>query len=195
MDSGWVAFGVISAVAALVAVIMIGVSAASQPFDDRLRFTSAQLEFRYPSDWILAPGDQTDPPEHQVVAHLVTFAVQPTKLCTTFSGPCDISADTLPPGEASIVITAWEGGLPRVTDPVVARPFGLDADDIIGGQPAVFELDHRDDGTTVAWWQLSSPDFPDRWIEVRAEIGGQLPERAEMVDEIRAVLETLRFEG
>ncbi|MGI8998655.1 MAG: J domain-containing protein, partial [Candidatus Limnocylindria bacterium] len=140
MDSGWVAFGVVAAVAILVAVVMIGVSAASQPFDNRLRFTSDELEFAYPATWILAPGNEDDPPGHQVVAHLVTFAVEPASLCTSFADPCDLTGDRIPPGEASIVITAWEGGTPPVPDPVVARPFGLDADDIIGGKPAALEI-------------------------------------------------------
>ncbi|MGH2386070.1 MAG: J domain-containing protein, partial [Candidatus Limnocylindria bacterium] len=195
MDSGWVAFGVVAAVALLVGVLMIGVSVASQPVDGRLRFTSDQLEFAYPPDWTLAPGADDEPAEHRVVAHLVTFGVEPANLCTSFADPCDLAGAAIPPGEASIVITAWEGGTPPVPDPVVARPFGLDADDIIGGEPAAREVREGEDETSIVWWQLSPPGFPDRWIEIRAEIGGQRLEQATMLDEIQAVLDTIQFES
>lgn len=195
MDSGWVAFGVVAAVALLVAVLMIGVSVASQAPDDRLRFEGDGIAFAYPRDWVLAPGNESDPAEHQVVAHLVTFPVEPIDLCTSFADACDLTGDTIPPGEASIIVTAWEGGTPPVPDPVVARPFGLDADDIIGGQPAAFEIRQSEDDTTIAWWQLSPPGFPDRWIEIRADIGGQRLEQTAMLDEIQAVLDTLQFES
>ena len=193
MDSGWVAFGVVAAVTLLVAVVMIGVSVASQPFDDRLRFTSDELEFAYPPDWILAPGSETDPTEHQVVAHLVTFGVEPIELCTTFADPCDLTGERIPPGEASILITAWQGGTPPVPDPVVSRPFGLDADAIIGGQPAAIETRPGEDGTTITWWQLSPPGFPDRWIEIHAEVAGLELDQAAMLARINAVIETVSF--
>ena len=191
MDSGWVAIGILAGVALVVAVLMIGVSMAARPADDRLRFSSDVVGFAYPPDWTLAAGDETDPPEHRVVAHLVTFGVEPEQLCTSFADPCQVP---VPPGEASVVITAWQGGTPPVPEPVTSRPYGLDADAIIGGKPAVFELREVSQESVVAWWQLSPPDFPDRWIEVRAEIGGQEFERQEMIASIGAVLETLAFE-
>jgi hypothetical protein len=46
----------------------------------------------------------------------------------------------------------------------------------------------------VAWWQLSPPGFPDRWIEVRADIAGLQRERQDFFDEIVAMLDTLQFE-
>ena len=195
MDSGWVAFGVVAGVAVLVAALMIGVSVASQAADDRLLFASNELEFAYPPDWNLAPGMDDAPAEHRVIAHLVTFAVEPAELCTSFADACDLTGAAIPPGEASIVITAWEGGTPPVPDPVVTRPFGLDADDIIGGEPAAFEIRQSEDDTTIAWWQLSPPGFPDRWIEIRADIGGQRLEQTTMLDEIQAVLDTIEFES
>ncbi|MBA2266187.1 MAG: hypothetical protein H0W17_07320, partial [Chloroflexi bacterium] len=63
----------------------------------------------------------------------------------------------------------------------------------IGGTPAAFEIREGEEDTIIAWWQLSPPGFPDRWIEVRAVIAGQEPERNEMLDEIQAVLDTLQF--
>ncbi|MBA2266668.1 MAG: J domain-containing protein, partial [Chloroflexi bacterium] len=172
MDSGWVAFGVVAAVAVLVAAIMIGVSAASQPFDDRQRFTSDELDFAYPQGWTLTPISEFAPADHRIIAHLATFASEPTSLCTSVAEPCNLTGSAIPPGEASIVFTAWEGGTPPVPDPVVSRPFGLDADDIIGGTPAAFEIREGEEDTIIAWWQLSPPGFPDRWIEVRAVIAG-----------------------
>jgi hypothetical protein len=193
MDSGRVVIGVVAGVGLLVAVLMIGISAASQPPDERLRFTGADLSFAYPSDWRLSEGDGTDTSSHRVIAHLVTFAVEPEELCTSFANPCQLTGDAIPPGQASIVISAWEGGPPPVPDPVVSRPFGLDADTIIGGQPAAFEM-QADDGTVTAWWQLSPPGFPDRWIEVRADIGGPELERAAMLAEVEAMLASVEFD-
>jgi hypothetical protein len=109
-------------------------------------------------------------------------------MCTSFESPCQLEGAAIPSGEASILITAWERGTPPVPDPVVSRPFGLDADAIIGGKPAAFEIE---DG--VAWWQLSPPGFPDRWVEVRAEITGLQRERQDMLDDIAALLESLEF--
>ena len=192
MDSGWMAIGILAGVGVVVAVLMIGVSLASRPADDRLRFSSDVITFAYPPDWILAAGDETDPPEHRVVAHLVTYAVEPGQLCTSFEGPCELPA--VPPGESSVLITAWQGTTPSVPEPVTSRPYGLDADAIIGGNPAVFELREVTRDSAVAWWQLSPADFPDRWIEVRAHIGGQEFERQEMLASIEAVLATLEFE-
>ena len=193
MDSGWVAIGVLASVALVVAALMIGVSLASQPTDDRLRFAGEELTFAYPPDWILAPGDETDPADHRVIAHLVTFAVEPEQLCTSFADPCQLSGRAIPHGEASVEITAWEGGTPPVPDPVISRPFGLDADAIIGGKPAAFELREVADDSVVAWWQLSPPGFPDRWIEVRAEISGQEIEREGMLGALGGLMASLQF--
>ena len=192
MDSGWVAIGVLAGVAVVVAALMIGVSLASQPTDDRLRFSGDELAFAYPPDWTLAPGDETDPAEDRVIAHLVTFAVEADQLCTTFTDPCDLTGEEIPPGEASVLITAWEGGTPPVPEPVTSRPFGLDADAIIGGKPAAYESRETRD-SAVVWWQLSPPGFPDRWIEVSAEVSGQELDRTEMLEAIGAVIESLEF--
>lgn len=81
------------------------------------------------------------------------------------------------------------------TDPAgpTARPFGLDADDIIGGQPAAIETRPGEDGTTITWWQLSQPGFPDQWIELHAEIAGLEPDTSAMLEQINAVIDTVSF--
>jgi DnaJ domain len=191
-DSGWLAVGVVAGVGLLLAAFMIGVSLTAQPVDDRLTFSSDELTFAYPGDWIVAPGDAAGPPEHHVIAHLATWGVDPEQLCTSFGKPCALAAGEAPPGEASIVITAWQGGTPPVSDPVVSRPFGLDADAMIGGRPAATEFRRVEDGA-VAWWQLSPPGFPDRWIEVRADIGGQPLDWDRMLGQIQAVLDSVEF--
>ena len=191
-ESGWLAVGVVAGIGLLVAALMIGVSMAVQPVDDRLTFESDELTFAYPSDWILAPGNPADPPQHHVIAHLATWGADPEELCTSFGEACALAAGEAPPGEASIVITAWAEGTPPVPDPVVSRPFGLDADAMIGGRPAAAELRQVEDGV-IAWWQLSPPDFPDRWIEVRADIGGRPLDRDRVLSQIQAVLDTLEF--
>jgi DnaJ-like protein len=193
MDSGWVAIGVLAGVVVVVAALMIGVSLASQPSDDRLRFSGDELSFAYPPDWQMAEGDGTDPVDHRVIAHLVTFAVDPDQLCISFADPCDLAGEAIPPGEASVLITAWQGGTPPVPDPVTSRPFGLDADAIIGGEPAAFEIREESPDSITFWWQLSPPGFPDRWIEVSAEVSGQELEREAMLDAIGRVMTSLEF--
>ena len=127
-----------------------------------------------------------------MIAHFVTFEVGEDQRCTKFATECPLTADALPPGEASVLITAWGEGAPKVPDPVYARPFGRDADRFIGGEPAAFELSRSTEGA-VAWWQLSPPGFPDRWIEVRADIGGGTFEQDDRIREVDEVLATLEF--
>lgn len=193
MDSGWAAFGVMAGVVLVVGVSMIGLSLVASPSDDRIGFESADLRLRHPPDWVVAPGDASDPEGHRVVAHLVTFGTEPSELCTTYGADCDLEPDDIPSGEASIVITAWEGGEPPVPEPVIARPAGLSADAIIAGRPAAIERRVVDAETAVVWYQLSPPDFPDRWIEVTAIVRGLELDQADVLHEIDRVLDTIEF--
>jgi hypothetical protein len=193
LDSGWAAFGVVTAVVLLVGVSMIVLSLVATPSDDRVAFESSELRFRHLPEWTVAAGDGSDPGGHRVVAHLVTFDVDPGRLCTTFEGPCALEPDDIPPGEASIVITAWEGGEPPVPEPVTARPAGLSADAIIAGRPAAIERRVVDEDIAVTWYQLSPPDFPDRWIEVTAVVRGLELDRTDVLDEITRLLDTVEF--
>ena len=65
--------------------------------------------------------------------------------------------------------------------------------DEIGGEPAAFRIERESARETVAWWQLSPPGFPDRWIEVRADISGLQRERQDFFNEIVAMLNSLEF--
>lgn len=196
-DSGWLALGAVGGVVVLIGVLMLAISvAASGPpeEDSRARFVSNDLSLRHPPEWVVAAGTDASP-EHRIIAHLVTYSVDPGALCTTFGGECELIGSQVPPGEASILITAWQGGTPPVPDPVVRRSYGLDADRIIAGRPAAFELERGGEGAR-AWWQLSPPGFPDQWIEVTAEIGGgQVRSQDEMLREIEDVLQTVEFSG
>jgi hypothetical protein len=195
-DSGWLAVGAIGIAALVVAAVMVGISmAASEAPDEQVRplFTGEELSFRLPDGWIATPGATGQPAGHRVIAHIVTFDVEPTQLCTEFAEPCTLTGDAIPPGEASVVLTAWQGGTPPVPEPLVQRVYGLDADRIIGGEPAAFEWQSTAGGA-IAWWQLSPPGFPDRWIEVPAEISGQFIERNTMLNEIDTMLASLTFE-
>ena len=195
MDSGWAAFLVVSAVAVLVGVTMIGLSVVATPSDDRVAFESAELRFRHLPEWTVGAGDASDPARHRVVAHVVTFGVERSQLCTSFDGPCTLEPDAIPSGEASIVITAWEGGEPPVPEPVTARPAGLSADAIIAGRPAAVERREVDDDTIVMWYQVSPPDFPARWIEVTAVVRGLALDQTDVLDEIDRLLDTIEFRG
>lgn len=192
MDSGWAAFGVVAAVAMLVGATMIGLSAIATPAAATDSFVDDALRFAYPSDWIAAPGTPNDG-GHRVVAHLLTFGVDDDQLCTSFADPCTLEPDDVPAGEASIVITAWDGGTPPVADPVINLPAGLDADAIIGGRPAAMERRAVDEDTTVYWWQLSPPGFPDRWIEVTAVLRGIVLEETGVFADIEELLDSIEF--
>ena len=195
-DSGWLAVGVVTAAAVMVALVMVGISlAASSPSvqDSGARIARDGLSFTLPASWVVAQGASGQPVEHRIVAHAVTFALEPAELCTTFGETCNLGVDSVPPGNASIVVTAWEGGPPPVADPVRRRPYGLHADRIIGGEPAAFRWEPGGDGA-LAWWQLSPPGFPDRWFEVHATIGGGVREQHTMLARIEGMLATVRFE-
>jgi hypothetical protein len=191
LDSGWAAFGVVAAVVLLVGVTMIGLAAIATPAAATEEFQDEALRFSYPVDWLAAPGDAADD-GHRVIAHLVTFGVTDDELCTSFAEPCTLEPDEVPAGEGSIVITFWDDGTPPVPDPVVNRPGGLDADAVIGGRPAALEQRPLDNDTTVFWWQLSPPGFPDRWIEVTAVLGGDPDESGALAD-IGPLLDSLEF--
>ena len=154
--------------------------------------TAGEMSFANPHGWDIASGDAGQPEEHTVLAHVVTFGIEPDSLCTSFEDPCALTGETVPPGEASIVITAWEGGTPPVPDPIQRRAYGLDAQRIIGDEPAAFRLQRLADSAT-AWWQLSPPGFPDRWIEVEADIGGKMLEQNSVMRDIEEMLATVEF--
>jgi hypothetical protein len=179
-----VAIGVLAAVALVVAALTL----SAGPPDEVGSFESDVVSFAYPSDWTAKPGDPGQDPSQRVIAHLVTFPVSDDELCTSFDDPCPLTAEGMPAAGASVVMTAWEGGTPRIAD-----PDDLDAPEI-GGAPAAFRVERSGRRETVAWWQLSPPGYPDEWIEVRADIAGLQRERQDLFDEIVAVLESLEFE-
>jgi hypothetical protein len=182
----------VAAVVLLVGVTMIGLAAVATPAAATEAFEDEALRFSYPMEWVAAPG-VAGADGHRVVAHLLTFGVESDQLCTSFAVPCTLEPDDIPAGEASIVITAWGDGMPPVPDPVVNRPGGLDADAIIGGRPAAFDRREIDEDTTVLWWQLSPPGFPDRWIEVTAVLRGIVLEGTGVLADIEQLLNGLEF--
>jgi len=193
MDSPWIAIGVLAAAAVLVAGVMIGLTVASAPPDQRVAFESPELRVSHPADWTRVPGSTTQTDAHRIIVHLTTFPVPPEQMCTVYADPCAPVPADIPTGEASIVLIAHEGGEPPVPEPLIRRPFGLDADAMIGGQPAAIERSRFEGGTTLAWWQLSPPGFPDRWIEVHAVIADRDLEESTAFAEIERMLDTLEF--
>lgn len=194
MDSGWAAAAVALGAVVFIGLAMVGLSLTVGPSDDRARFESRELAFLHPPEWVVAAGDATSGESHRVVAHVVTFGVEPDALCTAFDEPCAIDADAIPPGEASIVITAWDDGTPPVPDPVVTRPFGRDADAVIGGRPAAIETQDLGDDTFLVWYQLSPPGFPERWIEVNVLVAGRSLDQADILGEVALLLDTVAFD-
>jgi hypothetical protein len=174
----------------LLAVGVVAVAALTVPAGPPVELTTFQgqdVTFSYPADWTLAAGDTAQDPAHRVIAHFVTFPVADDELCTSFDDACALTGEGMPAVGASILMTAWEGGTPRIADPE-----DLTAGEI-GGAPSAFRIERSARRETVAWWQLSPPGFPDRWIEVRAEITGLLRERERFLDDIAAMLDSLAF--
>ncbi|HEX2765416.1 MAG TPA: J domain-containing protein [Candidatus Limnocylindria bacterium] len=159
-------------------------------------FATDGLRMDVPDDWRVVPGDGDAPGAPQrVVAHVVTFPVTDDELCTAFGRPCALADARIPVGEASIVITAFSEGTPPVPEPVRDLPGGLEADRLIGGQPAAFELRGGANGY-LAWWQLSPPGFPDEWIEVTARVGGRNQDAAQaMLSAVDAMVESVEFQA
>jgi DnaJ domain len=179
--------GIAIGILTIVALIVAALTLSAGPPADANTFDGSDVSFVYPADWTLAAGEPGQDPAHRVIAHLVTFPVADDELCTTFDDACKLTGDGMPAVGASIVVTAWEGGTPRIADPV-------DLDDReIGGAPSAFRVEREGLRETVAWWQLSPPGFPDRWIEVRADIAGLQRERQDFFDEIVSVLDSLEF--
>ena len=190
-DSGWLAVLVVAVAALLLGAVMLVLVQAGGSASNESRIELDGISLEVPDTWRAFPGDETDADDHQVLAHLVSYEIEPGERCLSFDHPCPIVEADVPPGQASVVITSWAEGTPPVPDPVTARP-GRDADRIIGGQPAVFDLRRHPDGAD-AWWQLSPPGFPDQWIEVHAFLGGGRFEQDRAVRAIDDMLQTLRF--
>ena len=194
MDSPWAVMGVVGGIAAAVAAAMVGMALVSAPRPDPLTtFTSPVLELRHPENWTRARGSADQESAHRIVLHVVTYPMPSKDLCTDFGEPCHPSPGEIPPGEASIVVIAYEGGTPPEPEPLVSRPFGLDADAMIGGRPAAVEREAAPGGNTLVWYQLSPPGFPGRWIEVNTIVAVPDLEDSETFGEIEAMLETLEF--
>jgi hypothetical protein len=178
---------VLLGVLALVAVVVAAVAVPAGPPTDMSSFENADIRFTHPSEWTVARGEAAQDDAHRVIAHVVTFPVTEGEMCTDYEDGCSFSGDSLPAGAASVVLTAWEGGTPRI-----ANTDDLDAGEI-GGAPAAFRVERTGRRDATVWWQLSPPGFPDRWIEVRADIAGLQRERQNLFEEIVVMLETLEF--
>lgn len=187
MDSGWAAVAVVIGVVLVVAAVMVGVSLASAPEDPRLRFEDPAIAFLHPPEWTVVAGAPDEPDAHRLVAHLVTYGADPDLLCTSFGEACGLDVSRIPAGEASIIITAFSGGTPPEPDPT--------ARGMVGGRPAAFEAETVDEDTRLLWWQLSPPDFPDRWIEVRAVTRGLSLDQEDVRAEVEQLVESIDLGG
>jgi DnaJ domain len=188
MDSGVTVAAIVIGVTLVVAAIMVGIVAASGPQNTSSSFESGEISFDHPSDWTVAEGQSGQDESHRVLAHIVTFPVTDDELCLSFADTCPFTGEAVPAGGASIVITEWREGTPRISDAE-----DIDAGDI-GGAPAAFRIERASRRDFTAWWQLSPPGFPDRWIEVRADIAGLQRERQNLFEELVVMLDTLTFE-
>jgi curved DNA-binding protein CbpA len=191
-DSGWLAAAVGGGM--ILVVVLVGVMVSAGVEDETAeRIQLEGISLILPDGWRVFEGDDTDAEGHQVLAHITSYEIDDGERCRSFEDACPITPATVPPDAVSLVITEWTAGTPPVPDPILTRPFGRDAERIIGGEPAAFELRRLEDGA-IAWWQLSPPGFPDRWIEVEAFLGGGRFDQDRSVRDVDGILAfTLRF--
>jgi DnaJ domain len=197
-DSGLFAVAVIAGAGVLPAGAMIVIAApwaaepTPPPFGRATQtFETEDLSFQYPSGWTIAHGEDDPAAANRVVVHLTNAAIDDPTFCTTFDAYCALADKDLPTGGASVIVTAWSEGTPPEPDPIQRLPAGLTGR-MIGDAPAAFRL-NRGSEQSVAWWQLSPPDFPDRWFEVRADIAGDMNRQDRLLGAIEAILATVRF--
>lgn len=160
MDTGRIAILAIAGVAVLIGLGYFGLYAVIGQSDTRSEFTSEDISFKYDPGWSLHPGEPDVVGGQRVVAHLASFGLRPEELCNRAGEPCLTTGESMPEGQVSMVITAWREGTPQVPEP--------GTEFMVGGAPAARDVVQVEDVFT-AWWQLSPPDFPDQWIEVRAD--------------------------
>ena len=195
MDNGRWVFLVIAGAVVLVGAAMLGINAAFGQSDPRSEFVGEELTFKYDQGWSVYPGDEEVVDGRRVIAHLATFGLLDEEQCTRPAQACHLTGERMPEGQVSVVITLFTEGTPPEPEPVTTRPYGLDADAIIGGQPAVVEVTRVQD-VFVAWWQLSPPGFPDRWIEVRADFRASHPiDQDRIFPAVQSVVESMEFGG
>ena len=196
-DSPWMALVAVGGAVLAVVVGLLLVTLLAGPPTDGLAMTTLTepglLKMEVPGDWRIADGAPDQDPAHRVVAHIVSFPVTDDELCVAFGDECTLGGAGVPVGEASVIITEWNGGTPPVPEPVRALPAGLDADRIIGGQPAAYD-ERWAENATISWWQLSPPGFPNRWIEVQAVIGRGGVDSEEIITAVNDMVESIEFE-
>jgi curved DNA-binding protein CbpA len=192
-DSGWLAAAVGGFVILLVMVAAGVLISTGVDEPDAQRIELGSISLVLPDGWRAFEGDGSDTAGHRVLAHITSYEISDEERCRSFEDTCPITPETVPPDAVSLLITEWDAGTPPIPDPILSRPFGRDAERIIGGEPAAFELRRLEDGA-IAWWQLSPPGFPDRWIEVEAFLGGGRFDQDRSVRDIDGMLAfTLRF--
>ena len=187
MDSGPIVAAVVGGIGLVLVAIMVVITLAVGPPTQTRPFAVDGLAFDYPDSWSLARGDRPAGADRWVMAHLTSFPTATDERCLDFSERCRWEAAALPAGGASIQVIAWESGRPPEPAP--------DPEALIGGAPSAHAQATIGDEHLSAWWQLSPPGFPDRWIEVRAEIRGGDLERARRMAEIDSLLESVEFGG
>ncbi len=195
MDNGRWVFLVIAGAFVLVGAAMIGINAAFGQQDPRSDFVSTELTFKHDQGWSVYPGDSDAVDGRHVIAQLASFSLMDEEWCTSPGQPCLLTGERMPEAQVSVVITSFSEGTPPEPEPVTARPYGLDADAMIGGKPAVVEITEVQD-VYVAWWQLSPPGFPDRWIEVRADFRAPHPiDRDRIFVALQELVGSMEFGG
>ena len=185
MDSGWVVAAVVAGFALVVGGVMLTVFLAAGPAVRTTPFAAGPVTFDHPDSWTATAGADDAAAPHRVVAHLTSFSTDLGDRCLTIAERCRWEGGALPAGGASVQVIEWQGVPPPEPEP---------RDDLlVGGRSAAFAQTTVGDEFLSAWWQLSPPGFPDRWIEVRAEVRGGDLERARRMAQIDAILGSLEF--
>lgn len=186
MDSGWIVAAVVIGMSVVVGGLMVAVMLVAGPTSARTPFSDELVAFEYPDSWTLTAGEPSDT-ERRVLAHLTSFGTAADERCLIPTERCRWEGESLPSGGASVQVLAWESVAPPEPNPP------QDARSFIGGEPAAHAQTTIGGELLSAWWQLSPPGFPDRWIEIRAEVRGGDLERSRRMAEIDVLLNSLEF--
>ena len=193
-ESPWFAVAIAGGVTATIVIAMLLINAVAgsiprsdEPFGGARSFSADGLSLQYPEGWSIYPGEDGRPGDGSgsaVIAQIASGAIAPENRCVSITLPCVTQRPSLGTGQVLVLITEWRGGTPPLEV--------LDAGPQVGGAPAAFRSE-RFRPIASFRWQLSPPDFPDRWFEVVAHAGGG-DEAQDLAREVLTeLLSTLEF--
>ena len=97
-ESPWLAVTAVGFVAGLILLAIIFFALASAPAEAEVpRVTAGELSFANPQEWPIAAGEEEQPAAHRVLAHIVTYAIEPPRPARTPRNPASSRATSSRP--------------------------------------------------------------------------------------------------